>query len=157
VAIVPAVAVAFAIDDRTGADDAHLAAQDIEQLRKLVDARLAQKRADRGDARIVAQLMVTLPLGTCGEIGFQQLAEHLLRVDDHGAELEAAKGLSGASKPPVREEDRARIGNRDQQHDQHEHGSKKKKSTAREDKVGRTGERSCHTLLRDRTLQGLFG
>ena len=42
-------------DERPRADEAHLAAQHVPELRQLVEAALAQERADAGDARVVAR------------------------------------------------------------------------------------------------------
>src|SRR2546423_13051681 len=41
---------------RTRADDAHVAAQDVDELRQLVDAVLAQETADRRHPRVVLPL-----------------------------------------------------------------------------------------------------
>src|SRR2546423_1525734 len=42
---------------RTRADNAHVAAQDVEKLRQLIEARPAQQASDTGDALIGAQLV----------------------------------------------------------------------------------------------------
>ena len=41
---------------RTRSDEAHLAAQHVDQLGQLVEAGLSEKPADRGDARILVHL-----------------------------------------------------------------------------------------------------
>ena len=43
-------------DERARADEAHLAAQDVEQLRQLVERRAAQEAADARDPRVVGDL-----------------------------------------------------------------------------------------------------
>ena len=43
-------------DERPRADEAHLAAQDVEQLRQLVERGAAQEPADARDARVVGDL-----------------------------------------------------------------------------------------------------
>jgi hypothetical protein len=59
--------------------------------RQLVKAGLAQEAAHAGDARIVAQLVLPLPLGPQVDIVLQQLGEHLLGVGTHRAKLLAAE------------------------------------------------------------------
>src|ERR1700760_1730898 len=54
------------------ADEAHLTAKDVPELRDLVDACLAQEAAEAGNARVVFG-------GPAGALGFG--------VDEHGAEL----------------------------------------------------------------------
>ena len=52
----PAVDVVVLLgDQRPRADQAHLAAEDVDQLRQLVERAAAQEPADPGDARIVAR------------------------------------------------------------------------------------------------------
>ena len=59
---------------RAGADDAHVALEDVDQLRQLVNAGGADDLADSGDAGVVL----------AGGAG----APVLLRIHDHGAELD---------------------------------------------------------------------
>src|SRR5205085_4773401 len=49
------------VDDRPRPHQAHFAAQDIPQLRQLVQAGLPQNAADPGDSWIVPELMIALP------------------------------------------------------------------------------------------------
>ena len=61
-------------DRRARADDRHLAAQDVDEVRQLVDRRAAQQRADARDARVA---------GVDGEAGAE-----LLGAVDHRAQLQ---------------------------------------------------------------------
>ena len=62
---------------RTGPDQGHLAANDVEQLRQLVDAEPAQETTRRRDAGIILELVQTLtPAGGRVSLG-QQLADVL--------------------------------------------------------------------------------
>src|SRR5580704_9061687 len=48
-------------NDRPWADKAHVAAEDVDELRQLVDAGLAHRRAKRRDARVLLQLVQFRP------------------------------------------------------------------------------------------------
>jgi len=78
-----AAAVIIDVFDALGprADERHLAAQDVEKLRQLVDARAAQDAAHGRDARVVLH----------GELRAVRL-----RVHDHGAELDEGETLAVA-------------------------------------------------------------
>ena len=53
----PAVELAvLGLDERARPDQAHLALQDVPELRQLVEARVAQEAADPGDPRVVVEL-----------------------------------------------------------------------------------------------------
>ena len=90
---------------RARADQAHVAAQHVEQLGQLVDGVAAQPPARLGDPRVVLHLEQA---GLVAGLGVQ-LGEPLLGVDDHGAELEAAELLAVAADPGLPEEDRAAV------------------------------------------------
>ncbi len=68
---------------RTRADDAHLAAQDVDQLRQLVEAEPAQEAPDPGDARVVGELEHRV----AQVIEPDHVREAFLGVGDHRAEL----------------------------------------------------------------------
>src|SRR5262249_33754954 len=86
---IAAVAIKLRARDRTRADEAHVAAQHVEQLRQLVEARLAQERANLGYPRINAQLLTLAPLRRRIWIRRENVGETLLAVDRHRAKLEA--------------------------------------------------------------------
>ena len=60
-----------------GADQAHLAAHDVDQLRRLVEAEAAKETSHTGDARIVLEA--------------QDAGALLLGADDHGSKLDEGK------------------------------------------------------------------
>src|SRR5699024_8570718 len=71
---------------RARADEAHVAAQDVEELRQLVEGVAAQQPAERGDARVVAQLeQRARALVEVGEV-----VDLSLRAHTHRAELDHA-------------------------------------------------------------------
>src|SRR3954469_19684916 len=70
-------------DEWTRADEAHLAAQDVQQLRQLVQRRAAQAPPDARDARVVAYLEQPVRLVPGREVGL-----HPVGAVDHRAELE---------------------------------------------------------------------
>ena len=77
----------FAGDWRPRPDDAHIAAKNVEELRKLVERVLAQDAPNTRDAGIVGDLeeyAVAL-------VHVHDFGTSLLRIPHHGAELEAAE------------------------------------------------------------------
>ena len=77
----------FAGQRRTRTDDAHVAAQNIEELRQLIQRILAQESAQPGDARVVGDL----EQHAVALVHVHHVGAPLLRVAHHGAELDAAK------------------------------------------------------------------
>src|SRR5579884_4497090 len=61
----------FRRDDRPRPDEAHLALEDVPQLRQFVEAALAQYLAKRRDARVVLELLCRVPLLARGRIRAQ--------------------------------------------------------------------------------------
>ena len=90
---------------RPGADEAHVAAQNVPQLRYLIDAALAQKHADPGDSRIVLG-------GPLGATGFG--------VGEHGAELDHLEIASAHPYPGLAKKDRPLRRELNRQHHQRE-------------------------------------
>ena len=86
---VVAVALDFLGDDWAWADEAHVAADDVPELRQLVEAGLPEEGAEFGDARVVLELEVLLPLFAGLGVFFEVFLEGFLRVRDHGLELVA--------------------------------------------------------------------
>jgi hypothetical protein len=95
---------------RARADDAHVALEDVQQLRQFVDAGTADDLADARDPIVVARRRAR----TCA----------VAVVNAHAAELHQAEHLVAATDPDLAEEDRAaRIDlhrQRDQDPDRHE-------------------------------------
>src|SRR5580693_5387674 len=81
----------FRRDDRSGADKTHLALQDIEQLRQLVDAGLTHRPAERCDARVALEFLRLFPFPGGLAVRREVALKRLIRVDQHRAEFEAIK------------------------------------------------------------------
>ena len=84
---------------RAGANDAHIALQDVPKLRQLVEAGLADKLAHAGNAGVILDLehrAVHLVL-------FQQIVQFCLCVGAHRAELVELKRLTISSNTLLRE------------------------------------------------------
>ncbi len=84
-----------------GADEAHVAGDDVEQLRELVERQAADDRADPGDAGVVLGLEEHAP-GILVEVA--DALEASLRVDHHAPELEALEELAVAADPRLAED-----------------------------------------------------
>ena len=65
--------------------------QHVDELGQLVEARLTQEPTQPGDAGIVAQLLVDQPFLLRCSIIFEQLAQPLIGIDDHRAQLQAGE------------------------------------------------------------------
>src|SRR3954447_1803958 len=83
-----------------GADQAHVALQDVPELRQLVDARAPQQIPGARDARIVLEQQ---PRRVLAER--PQLLHEVVRVHDHRPELVQAEAASAAADAHLREED----------------------------------------------------
>ena len=95
------------VDDRSRPDDAHFAAEHVPHLRQLVEAELAEHPADAGDARVVAELLVALPLQPGRGKAVQVPAEQQVGTAVHRAELPGGEPPPVASDPPVAVQRRA--------------------------------------------------
>src|SRR5690606_7629254 len=84
---------------RAGADDAHLAEQDVDELRQLVQAGAAQEAPDTGPARIVLEFEQQLALA----VDRLQLGLALLGVLAHRAELVAGEAAAVLADPDLAE------------------------------------------------------
>lgn len=98
----------FFLDDGTGADEAHFAFQDIENLRQFVQTGAAQEMAALRNARVVFQLEIAVPFFAGRWIPLQQFLELDVGVDAHAAELVAIEFLAVAAHTAVLEDDRTR-------------------------------------------------
>ena len=104
---------------RPRAHQAHLAADHVPELRQFVDAGAAQEATHAGDPRIVGDLEG----GSADLVALLQLAQPLLGVGDHGAELEDLERSTVEADPRLPEEDRRDPGrDRDQQRAQPDQG-----------------------------------
>ena len=107
-----------------GADQAHLAFQNVEELWKFVDAGLAQESADQSNARV----FLDLKNWTVCLIPMLDILQALLCIDHHGAELEDMEHPLVQSQAFLHEEDRARRSQLHQERGQQHHGRKKSNS-----------------------------
>ena len=79
--------VEVALRQRPRADERHLAAQHVEQLRQLVEREAAQRATDPRQARILAHLEE----GAAGLVALLEVALAALGALDHRAELQAGE------------------------------------------------------------------
>src|SRR5579875_4125 len=85
----------FTFQWRPGADQAHFAAQNVKKLRQFVEAVFPKKSTDPCDTRIVCNFKKNaIPL-----VKSIEMLAKLVRVFDHGAELEARKDTSTTANP----------------------------------------------------------
>src|SRR6201996_2401049 len=103
------------------ADEAHLTAKNVPELRNLVDACLAQKAAEAGNARVVFG-------GPAGALGFG--------VDEHGAELVDLEVFILVSDARLREEDGTFRRELDREGDEGEERKKEQQADQRDDARG---------------------
>ena len=114
----------------TGADQAHFAAQHIDQLRQFIKAGRAQEAPNRRDARVILQLAGGFPFSARRGIVREQRFKTRLRISHHGPELEAAEQLAAAPHALMREEGRATIGAHHQRHDEEKGGEQHQPNTS---------------------------
>ena len=92
-ALARGVVVDLVLDRRPRADDRHLAAQDVDQVRQLVEREAAQQAADAGDARIALEHV--------------DAGAHRRRAGDHRAQLPELEGRAAATDAALAVEDRS--------------------------------------------------
>src|SRR5207253_9523369 len=99
---VPAIAsIHFLARKRSRSDQRHVAAEDIPELRQLIQAAAAKKLPEPRDPRISAQF-------ECRAVLFAERAERCLLffgVGDHGAELEHDEDTAALANAPLPKED----------------------------------------------------
>lgn len=81
------VAFDFLGDDRARADEAHVAADDVPELRQFIEAGLSEKGPELCDARVMFELEVFLPLFAGLGVFLKVFLEGFLGVRDHRLEL----------------------------------------------------------------------
>ena len=116
-----------------GADEAHLANEDIPELRQFIELEFAEEPAQAGDARVA----VPGHTGAC-----------FLRIHRHGPEFEDEKGLAPLPDSQLTKEDRAGVGELDRQGEQEEERAQRRQAEGRKGNiespfqaVGRSGKR----------------
>ena len=148
-------------DQGPGADDGHIALEDVDKLGDLVQAGLAEEPAHLGDAGVVLELLVLGPL-----LGVAGVLQHFLQdvpgVPDHGAELDELEGLAVEAHPGLGVEDGLPVPAEEEGdlHDQHQRQQGNKADEA-EDDVHKALHRHVDHLLAgegvDPQAQGLVG
>lgn len=83
------IAFQFGRGNRSWSDQAHIAAQDIPELRQLIQAGFSQEPADLRYPRIIFKLLVPLPFRPDPRILRKQFLQTAFRIRQHGSELEA--------------------------------------------------------------------
>jgi hypothetical protein len=116
-------------DAGTRSDEAHVAAEDIEELGKLVEFPPAQQAADAGEALVADGGDAGVPRGG----GFE-----------HGAEFEDGEGLSVAPDALLQEEDGAAAGSADGDGDGAAQGQKQGQEGEDEGEVAGSAQRRLH-------------
>ena len=123
----------FAGQRRTRADNAHIASQNVEELRQLIERILAQEAAEAGDAGIVGDLeehAVAL-------VHVHDFGATLLCIQHHSAELDAAEDHALFADAIRGVEDRAGRIELDGDGDGHQQG-RKRTSVSTEKTVSKT-------------------
>lgn len=93
----------IALGHRPGADQAHLAAEDVDQLRQLIDTGFTEESARSGDSRVVFDLE-DRPFRLVEMFDFGKSG---LGIDMHRAELEHREDVFAQADPLLDEKDRA--------------------------------------------------
>lgn len=109
------VALDFGGNDGTRADEAHIAADDVPELRQLVEAGLAQEGAELRDARIVLELEVLFPLLAGRGVLLEVFLEGFLCVRDHRLELIAREEFASLAHTLMGKDDMPLVVDRDKQ------------------------------------------
>src|SRR5438067_245909 len=104
-------------DERARADQAHLALEDVDQLRQLVEGSLAEETPDARDARVVGDLEEARLLVEVGELVLEGLG-----VVDHRAELDDLEPSPIAADARLPEEDPATRVELHSERDRHKDG-----------------------------------
>jgi hypothetical protein len=91
----------FFLGYRARPHDAHVAFNDVEKLRELIQAGFPQNTSNLCHTRIVAQLLICQPLGRSGGIAFEVPTQAFGRICRHCTKFQALEGLSIESDPPV--------------------------------------------------------
>ena len=111
-----------------GSDKAHVAAQDVEQLRQLIELKAAQKRPDRGEGLILDRGDLTA--AAMGQVG-------------HCSKFEDREALPVAAHALLQEKDRAGRGKpdcqRNDKEDRQKQGQRNEHARAIEQALGRGG------------------
>src|SRR4051794_16350328 len=117
----PGDALVLGAHKRARPDEAHLAGQDVEELRDLVERKAPQQSSHGGDAGIVGDLEEPVTR----LVALEQLRLHRVGAVDHRAELEDPERLGLAADPRLAEEHgtaRAELDRDRRRRDERRHG-----------------------------------
>lgn len=143
--MVAVVLVEFADGRRAGADEGHVALEDVPELREFVEARLADEAADLRDARVIFHLEHEAVHFILGE----ELLLALLCVLVHAAELVHAELAAIFADPRLRENDRpGRVELDDRAEDDKEDAEDRKAHNRADDVECALHDRGDHALPR---------
>ena len=143
--MIAVVLVEFADCRRAGADEGHVALEDVPELREFVEARLADEAADLRDARVIFHLEHE----AVHFIFCKELLLALLRVLVHAAELVHAELAAIFADARLRENDRARRVELDDRAEYEKEDAEDRKADDRADDVERAlHDRGDHALPR---------
>ena len=147
---------------RPRSDERHLAAQDVPELRQLVEARLAQEPPDRRDPRVVGHLEHAVVAAVLARLSARLdepahvlVMERVIRVRVHRPELQHRERLRILTDADLPEEDRARRRQLHERRDdqkrrrQHQEQSIRLPTMSRPRLIGAAGERSSRGSQRD--------
>ena len=116
-------------NDRPRADQCHVAAQNIEELWQLIEARLTQESADRCDPGVVLKFEAFAKLGKKAGI----LGKYGLGIHHHRPELQAIEHLIVPTEPLLAKKDWARTCQGDKERDdQHQRGQSQQECRRRQ-------------------------
>ena len=118
--------------ERTGADQAHLAPEHVDQLGQLVQLHPPQQPPQGRDAGVIADL----EQHTAGRlVEGLHLAEPLLRVHRHRPEFQEPEGTPAPAQADLAEEEGAGRSQSNQQRDRHHHGKEHHQADPRHEDV----------------------
>ena len=116
----------FVFDHRTGADDAHFTANDVEELRQLVEAELTQDCPDNGDTRIILKLACRTPFFIGVGIVPEKLFQDLVALFHHRTEFQALEELAVVTDSAMAIKDTAAVRELDEGHDEQKERAEEK-------------------------------
>ena len=131
-----AVADDLGLNDRTRADQAHFAAEYVEDLWKFVEAGTPQETSCTGHPWVVAQLLGSSPFGGCIRVGGEQIVQYAVGMLHHGAELETTERAPARADPAMAKERGTAVAT-DHDRDANQQGRKQGHQHSRHDLVER--------------------
>jgi len=135
------------VNDGTRPDEAHLADKHIDQLRKFIEAELAQDSPQRRDPRVVMQLSLFFPDSALFGETPEMLFQDPVAIDDHRPEFPAPKLLAAPTDADVSEKHGPRTRHTDKRGNPEQKRNKQRQENEHKQQVEPTlGNISCRTL-----------